>query len=241
MELTTVVQRNIISLTQSRQTMGTSVSAKSTTITDERYKQQMKALDDANAFLKQVPDKKSADRKDKTEKISMLRERLKMLKQMIPFMSPSAVKSLKSELRQIASQLSSLSNDGVGGDNIDVKIPTDSNKVEDSAKTDTPEETDKAKDTVARDAKTDEQTSAREKDKDKDSSDSDKLAKIASENQQIQEEMEELKRLYRLVRVMVQRKLQQANDKGEPLPNGPPALKPYLPIPETGISLQTRA
>ena len=49
------------------------------------------------------------------EKAGMLKDRLKLLRQMIPYLSPSAAKSLRTEMKQIASQLASLDAESGGG------------------------------------------------------------------------------------------------------------------------------
>ncbi|MDY0301161.1 MAG: hypothetical protein RBQ99_06205 [Trichlorobacter sp.] len=234
MELSPIVQQHLPALSRSERSLVSALPDTPSSVVTERYEQQMKALADARSTLKQVPDKKTADRQDKAEKIQMLKERLKMLKQMIPFMSPSAVKSLKAELRQIAAQLSSLAADGRNGGSGDVSAV-------DLGSTGAAEAADKV--ATAKDTSTDEDESAAKGETGGQSTgitNNSKPTRAGSENSQMQEEMEELKRLYRSVRVMVQRKLQQTGDKGEPLPSGPPPLQVYVPLPETSLNVTVR-
>lgn len=75
---------------------------------------QMKELIASRDLLKQLPDRKTTERQARLEKIQMLRDRLKLLRKMIAFLSPSSTKTLAAEIKQIASQLAALG-DGSGG------------------------------------------------------------------------------------------------------------------------------
>lgn len=245
MELSRIVQHYAPALSRSERGLASALPDAPPPAAAERYEQQMKALADARAIMKQVPDKKSADRQDKAEKIRMLKERLKMLKQMIPFMSPSAAKSLKAELRQIAAQLSSLAADGNGGGDGAAGTSGGSGSMTATARTGAPEAVSAEEDAVAGDVPADERAVADESDRQPEEpsgvAGSGAQAKAADGNRQMREEMEELKRLYRSVRAMAHRKLQQAGDRGEPLPNGPPPLLAYASLPETGGNVQIKA
>jgi len=75
---------------------------------------QMKDLIASRDLVKQLPDKKTTERQARLEKAQMLRERLRLLKQMLAFLNPRSTKSLAAEIKQIAAQLATLG-DGGGG------------------------------------------------------------------------------------------------------------------------------
>lgn len=111
MELLAIVKQYNLSLTRSEKSLVDRLSGR----TSEQTEQRMKALAEARDVLKQLPDRRSSERSRRMEKAAMLKERLKMLKQMLPFLSPSAAKALKSEMKQIAGQIASLSGGSGGG------------------------------------------------------------------------------------------------------------------------------
>ncbi|OGU16407.1 MAG: hypothetical protein A2076_03235 [Geobacteraceae bacterium GWC2_53_11] len=111
MELTAIVKKYNLTLTRSESNLVDRLSG----ATSEQSEQRMKALAEARDVLKQLPDRQSSERSRRMEKAAMLKERLKMLKQMLPFLSPTAAKSLKSEMKQIAGQIASLSGGSGGG------------------------------------------------------------------------------------------------------------------------------
>jgi hypothetical protein len=116
MELSAVVKKYNLSLTRSESNLVGRLSGG----TSEQAEQRMKALAEARDVLKQLPDRQTSERRSRMEKAAMLKERLKMLRQMLPFLSPSAAKSLKSEMKQIAGQIASLSSGSGGGGSITV-------------------------------------------------------------------------------------------------------------------------
>ena len=75
---------------------------------------QMKDLIASRDLVKQLPDRKTTERQARLEKAQMLRERLRLLKQMLAFLSPKSTKSLAAEIKQIAAQLAAVG-DGGGG------------------------------------------------------------------------------------------------------------------------------
>ncbi|BCS53819.1 hypothetical protein [Geobacter sp. SVR] len=249
MELSRIVQQYAPALNQSERGLVSALDDAPSSVAAERYEQQIKALADARTIIKQMPDKKSADRQNKAEKIRMLKERLKMLKQMIPFMSPAAAKSLKAELQQIAAQLSSLAADGSGGTGGTGELVTgvsgDSGTMTAVAQTGASEAADAGEGAAVEDAPAGEDAAVdddgQQPEETAGETGNGEPARTAGGSRQMQEEMEELKRLYRSVRNMVQRKLQQAGDKGGPLPNGPPPLQAYAPLPEAGSTVRIRA
>jgi hypothetical protein len=123
MELSTIVKEYNIPLTRSESRLVALLPSGQTAESPERYDQRMKALAGARDVLKQLPDKQTSERRSRMEKAAMLKERLKMLRQMIPFLSPSAAKSLKSEMKQIAAQIASLSGGGGGSAAVAMDAP----------------------------------------------------------------------------------------------------------------------
>lgn len=237
MELSRIIQQFAPALSREERGLVTALPEASTAFAAERYKQQMKNLADAKSLLEQLPDKKSSERQDKSEKARMLKERLKMLKQMIPFMSPAAAKSLKVELKQIASQLASLGAEGggtPGGLSTAAAVA-----VTDTAQAAAPAGSATEADDTNAGGNTPENGTAPEKTTagPPEWSDRSGLAMEKGQDRQLQETLEELKQLYRSVRNMVQRKLQQAGDKGETAPELPPQLQAYMALPESGAGV----
>ena len=108
MELTAIVKEYNVPLTRTEESLlsrlGTDVSSRS----QDRYEQQMKDLAAARTVVRQLPDRQTLERQSRLERAGILKERLKMLRQMIPFLSPSATKSVMAEMKQIAAQIASL-------------------------------------------------------------------------------------------------------------------------------------
>ena len=115
MELIAMLKQYNLPLTSTERALVNGLKSGSSSRPDGYYEQQLKRLADAREALKRLPDKKSSDRQSKSEKAKMLKDRLKMLKQMFPFMSPAAAKSLKAERQQIAAQIASRKDDGGSG------------------------------------------------------------------------------------------------------------------------------
>lgn len=111
MEMSVIVKEYNVPLTRAENNLVGHLSGAASDVTEQR----MKTLAAARDVLKQLPDRQSSERSRRMEKAAMLKERLKMLKQMLPFLSPSAAKSLKSEMKQIAGQIASLSGGSGGG------------------------------------------------------------------------------------------------------------------------------
>lgn len=123
MELSAIVKEYNIPLTRSESRLVALLPSGPSAESPERYDQRMKALAVARDVLKQLPDKQTSERRSRMEKAAMLKERLKMLRQMIPFLSPSAAKSLKSEMKQIAARIASLSGGGGGSAAVTLDAP----------------------------------------------------------------------------------------------------------------------
>lgn len=115
MELSAVVKEYAIPLTRAEQDLvarlDAGASSRPAALSDKR----MQAIADGRAAVQKLPDKRTTERQMRMDKAAMLKERLKMLRQMIPFLSAAALKSLKVEMRQIASQVASLEAGSGGG------------------------------------------------------------------------------------------------------------------------------
>lgn len=108
MELAGIATQYGSSLTRAERSLLGQLSAGMSEAEQDNYARNIKELAAAREVIKQLPDAQTTKRQNAMAKAAMLKERLKMLRQMIPFMSPSAAKSLKAELKQIAAQLASL-------------------------------------------------------------------------------------------------------------------------------------
>lgn len=117
MEWSAIAKGNNLSLTRSERNLIANLDAGASALSEEKYKARMKSLADARQTLKQMPSRKDSDRQQRLEKAAMLKERLKMLRKMIPFISASAAKSILAEMKQIAAQLAALGFGGVGTGN----------------------------------------------------------------------------------------------------------------------------
>lgn len=233
MQLPIVVQQHAPLLAQPEHALPATVLAISSSVSQERYEEQMKALTEARELLKQLPDRKSSERRDRSEKAQMLKERLRMLKQMIPFMSPAAAKSLKMELKQIAAQLASLGA-GTPGGSVDLSSPAVTVTAAGQAALPAVSYGAVSEAATADAAPENGAQQQEEPDENRDQPNTGGDAAEKEQDRQLRESLEELKQLYRSVRNMVQRKLQQAGDKGEPAPELPPQLQAYLALPESG-------
>ena len=271
MELSSLFKQYNVPLSKSERQLISGLNSTSTSRSDEYYDQQIKRLADARETLKSLPDKKTSDRQSKAEKAKALKERLKMLKQMIPFMSAAAAKSLKAELKQIAAQISALKDGGGSGDpfsagttataETQVAATDESASGEASTATVAAEGVESTQQTEAASATSDEAsvaTVAKEEDNSKqqdtsvtDSSttttrsdaDKEQAAKTKAENDQdraLKDSIEELKRLLKTVQSMLQRKLQQSDDKGGQQSDLSLQLQAYLVLPENGTALNVK-
>lgn len=115
MELSAVINKYDLPLTRAERNLVARLPASASALSEDQYDRRMKELQIARDVLSRLPDRQTSERRSKMEKAAMLKERLKMLRQMIPFMSSSAAKSLKSEMKQIAAQLASLETESGGG------------------------------------------------------------------------------------------------------------------------------
>ncbi len=94
---------------------GSAVQTGASTASSALTERQMKDLIASQEMAKQLPDRKTTERQARLEKIQRLRDRLKLLRQMMAFLSPKSMKSLAAEIKQIASQLATLGDGGGGG------------------------------------------------------------------------------------------------------------------------------
>jgi excinuclease UvrABC ATPase subunit len=230
MELSSLFTKYNVPLSKAERALFSDLKSGGTSRSDEYYEQQIKRLAETREALKQLPDKKRSDRQSRSEKAKMLKERLKMLKQMIPFMSASAAKSLKSELKQIAAQIASLSDSNGSGGLSSGSGPeaaaTSSATV--NATTDSATQAEAATAEVATEAAVESSDTEQQSEKDGEPAEAKDKDATATENSALEqanqsksesaadraekEELEKLKQLYQAVKNMLERKLQKPDD-----------------------------
>ncbi len=222
MELSAVVNKYDVPLTRTERSLVGQIPDGTSTVSDDRYDQQMKVLVAAREALKQLPDRKTMERQSKMDKAGMLKDRLKMLRQMIQFMSPGAVKSLIVEMKQISAQITSLTgeNGGLqGGGNVGVMT-------ESASGAETPPE-------MAQAASVDNLGSGDPHEQPVLSgtvqADSIKSGSRNPEDRQLKETVEELKSLYKLVLAALKRKQQQSGGH-----TSQQELRRYVDVPDNG-------
>ncbi len=115
MELSAIINKYDLPLTRSERNLVAALPVSASAQSADQYDQRMKALADAREIIKQMPDRETVERQVNMEKAGMLKERLKRLRQMIPYMSPAAAKAAMTEMKQIAAQLASLEGASSGG------------------------------------------------------------------------------------------------------------------------------
>lgn len=234
MQLTDLLSQYNVPLTKAERSFFSGLDTSNSTHSGAYYEQQVKRLADTRQALQQLPDKKSSDRQSKSEKIKMLKDRLKMLKQMIPFMSASAAKSLKAELKQIAAQISSLKEGGSSSGGLFSSSATataSSGSSTDAAAasaaqveaTTADATTEAASEVVTESSDAAQQTEAGEasgeaKDKETSATGNSYLDQAnqskneSAANRAEKEELEKLQQLYQAVKNMLERKLQKPHD-----------------------------
>lgn len=226
MELSAIIKANNLTLTRPESDLVARLSPGISAGAGDLYDQRMKALAAARDLLKQLPDRKTLERQRNMEKAAMLKDRLKMLRQMIPFMSPSAVKSLNAEMKQIAAQLASLAGESGGGSGGSMpataapaaEAPESASNAETAPGTAQVNETDQGND------------GAREKQHASSGTamqvDGVKGGVSNAEDRQLKETVEELKSLYNTVLAALKRKRQQGRVNGQ-LPGHAGHLRVY--------------
>lgn len=222
MELSAVVKEYNLPLTRGESNLVDHLSGGAS----EQVEQRMKALAEARDVLKQLPDRRTAERRSRLEKAAMLKERLKMLKQMLPFLSPSAAKSLKSEMKQIAGQIAAL---GAGGGN--AAVPADMSVAERDGSAPDGAETVVA----AKPSTEDDQGDSKNQDN---SAASDAavsgqgVKNDAEEERKLREAVEELKSLFKTVLEALKRK-----QKSGQVLRGDSPLRAYVDLPDSSGSM----
>lgn len=184
----------------------------------------------ARDALQQLPDRQTSERHGRMEKAAMLKERLKMLRQSLPFLSAAAVKSLKIEMKQIAAQLASLGEGSAGGSGSGMAA-TEKPVAETSAsesKSEAPPETalpeqDAGSSRQKKNALSG--TTAPEPDVKNNTA-----TAANAEERQLREAIEELKGLYKTVREALKRKQQAGHDSAR-IP-GAAYLRAYAIVPD---------
>lgn len=239
MELSAITKEYDVPLTRSERKLVSQLPTDMSISSEDRYRQQIKALADARAVVTQLPDKQASERQRRAEKAAILKERLKILRQMIPFLSPSAAKSLKSEMRQIAAQIASLSGgSGAGGG---AAVPT---AEADAATSESGGETAPKVDAVPSSGA--EPVDNGTQQKEQAASDNTlqqpgvKNADDNSQDRQLKETVEELKAMYRAVLAALKRKQQQAVQVGEQHGGHASPLHAYASMPESTNSVEIK-
>lgn len=239
MELSAITKEYNVPLTRSERNLVSQLPTDLSATSDDRYTQQMKTLADARELVAQLPDKQASERQRRAEKAAILKERLKILRQMIPFLSPTAAKSLKSEMKQIAAQIASLG--GGGGAGGGAAVPT---AEADAATSESGGETASKVDAVpSSDA---EPVDNEAQQKEQAASDNTlqqpgvKNADDNSQDRQLKETVEELKAMYRAVLAALKRKQQQAVQVGEQYGGHTSTLHAYTSMPESANSVEIK-
>ena len=238
MELPAIVKKYDLLLSRIERNPVARLSAGTSVPSDDQYEQRMKELTAARELLAQLPDRQTTERQRRMEKAQMLKDRLKILRQMIPFLSPSAARSLKAEMKQIASQLASLDAESGGGNGIAMpasaataaETPGSGNKVGIAQNSAQPDAADQGDDGIQK--------------KLKDSSvpvmsgDGVKRDDSNAQGRQLKESVEELKSLYRSVLAALKRKQQSVHASGQQSPLNP-QLRAYAAMPDstTGVAI----
>lgn len=239
MELSAITKEYNVPLTRSERKLVSQLPTDPSATSADRYRQQMKTLADTRAAVAHLPDRQASERQRRSEKAAILKERLKMLRQMMPFLSPSAAKSLKSEMRQIAAQIASLSGgSGAGGgaavpmaeaggetpesggetaSKVDAVTSSDAEPVNDG----TQQQEQAASDNTLQQAGV-------------------KNADNNSQDRQLKETVEELKAMYKAVLAALKRKQQQAVQAGERHGGHVLPLQAYASMPESTNSVEIK-
>lgn len=234
-ELSDIVKEYGVPLTRSERGLVSRLDSVATLSTPlgERDRQRMKDLAAARETLRQLPDRDTMQRRDRMDKAARLKERLKLLRQSIPFLSPSAVKALKAEMRQIASQLASLGGSGgSGGMPVMVDTPAvesdmsgnEAGNGPDSAPADEAHQPGDAARSELADTADDSTTEQAAK-----------SAAAAGEERQLKEAVEELKGLFKAVLAELNRKQRSARDGKHS--GVAPGLRVYAGMPVISSSL----
>jgi hypothetical protein len=227
MELSVIVKEYNVPLTRTEGNLVSQLGTGASALSEDRYKQQMKGLAAAREVVKQLPNRQTSERQSKMARAAMLKERLKILRQMIPFLSPSAAKSLKAEMQQIAAQIAALgggSGGGSGGSMKATEMPAEES-FETGSEAKTPQDAAVQPTETAREAG----EAGRERPEASDGTaqgHTSKSSNSATDDRQLKEAVEELKSLYKAVMAALKRK-QQAGRGGGHQADSSPALRIY--------------
>lgn len=235
MELSAIVKEYNVPLTRSERNLVAQLPAGMSDLSGDEYEQRMKNLAAARDVLAQMPDRQTTERQRRMEKAGMLKDRLKILRQTIPFLSPSAAKSLKTEMKQIAAQLASLDAESGGGYGNAMPEPVvtsaempkpgnDAGTVQSSAQPDVADQGDDGS-------------------QQQDDSSERVLPGIGvksgvgnAQDRQLKESVEELKNLYKLVLAALKRKQQSGRGSGQQSALSP-HLRVYAAIPDSAATV----
>ena len=238
MELSAITKEYNVPLTRSERKLVSQLPTYPSVTSADRYRQQMKALADTRAVVAQLPDRQASERQRRSEKAAILKERLKMLRQMMPFLSPSAAKSLKSEMRQIAAQIASLSGgSGAGGGAAVPTAEADAETPESGGETASKVDAVPSSETAEVDDGTQQEQAASDNTLQPPGV---KNADNNSQDRQLKETVEELKAMYKAVLAALKRKQQQAVQVGERHGGHVLPLQAYASMPESTNSVEIK-
>lgn len=242
MELSAIVKEYNVPLTRSERNLVSQLDTGASATSEDRYKQQMKELASAREIAKQLPDRQTSERQSKMARAAMLKERLKMLRQMIPFLSPSAAKSLKAEMQQIAAQVASLGGGGSGGTGSVVAATAETPSAESS---ESGNKVESPQDTAAQSDGTPQGADEAQQEQPASSGGSaqghtQKSSADTTDDRQLNETVEELKSLYKAVMAALKRK-QQAGRGGGQQADLSPTLRAYAATPDSTESIAVKA
>jgi leucyl-tRNA synthetase len=231
MELSALVKEYNLPLTRAESNLVSQLPTGTSEISSDQYDQRIKSLAAARDLLNQLPDRQTLERRSRMEKAAMLKERLKILRQMIAFLTPSAAKSLKSEMKQIASQIASLGagSAGAGGSAI-VAMNVPAAEIPDSA-----QEAEKSKEAAPL-SDTNQGENGNRQDQQAPSvavlpGQEAKSGTPNTEDRQLKEMVTELKALYKAVLEALKRKQQAGQGSGQ-LPCSASNLRVYMTVPD---------
>jgi hypothetical protein len=227
MQLSAVFSKYNVPLTKAESNLIGNLSGETPELSDKSLKELAAARD----VLKQMPDRQTSERRSRMGKAAMLKERLKMLRQMLHFLSPAAAKSLKSEMKQIAGEIASL-NGGNGGNGNSMTVMDTPNAAATGAKqTETIEEPlaaseedqGKSENNPVNQEAAGKELSGQQPNSNKEAN---------AEERALKETISELKSLFKTVLEALKRKQKTAHNVQDAAP-----LRAYASLPESGGSL----
>ncbi|NVN89823.1 MAG: hypothetical protein HXX11_04400 [Desulfuromonadales bacterium] len=237
MNLSTIVNEFNLPLTRPERNLVSRIDGGTSALPEDRYEKLFKELAAAREVSAQLPDRQTMERQNRMEKAGRLKERLKMLRQMIPFLSPSAAKALKAEMKQIAAQLASLESEGGGTGSAMISMEEASvtaqktgNPTGNELDAEQPRETEQGSEGAQQEQLTFPENALFGR--------AAKTGNSSLEDRQLRESIEELKKLYNTVLAALKRKLRLDHDHDQGhLPQQAPRLQVYTAWPDITTSV----